>query len=263
MLRTGDEYRESIRDGREVWINGEKIRGRHHPPRLQAARRRPRPHLRHAARPTARRQMTYVDEGTGERCAIGLKLPMTRSRTGTTSGARSTASWTRSAASSPASATRPSARCGRSTTARTCSTRSTRASPRTSAATSPRAITSDPFHVSANTDPKGDRSKRPQDQDPDMLLHVVKETDTRHRRPRRQVRDGRRLRQPGLRQADDRQLGRQRALRLRRRLHRRYGRAGAEAHLPHRLRRPRAGRGLPALQPLRRGRHPPHLRRCR
>src|SRR2546430_7721641 len=35
----------------------------------------------------------------------------------------------------------------------------------------------DLFHVSANTDPKGDRSKRPQDQDPDMLLHVVKETD--------------------------------------------------------------------------------------
>ncbi len=34
----------------------------------------------------------------------------------------------------------------------------------------------DLFHVSANTDPKGDRSKRPQDQDPDMLLHVIKET---------------------------------------------------------------------------------------
>ena len=40
-----------------------------------------------------------------------------------------------------------------------------------------RAVREDPFHVSANTDPKGDRSKRPQDQDPDMLLHVVKETD--------------------------------------------------------------------------------------
>jgi 4-hydroxyphenylacetate 3-monooxygenase len=38
-------------------------------------------------------------------------------------------------------------------------------------------IENDPFHVSANTDPKGDRSKPPQDQDPDMLLHVVKETD--------------------------------------------------------------------------------------
>ena len=40
-----------------------------------------------------------------------------------------------------------------------------------------RAQREDPFHVSANTDPKGDRSKRPQDQDPDMLLHVVRETD--------------------------------------------------------------------------------------
>ncbi len=39
------------------------------------------------------------------------------------------------------------------------------------------AIENDPFHVSANTDPKGDRSKAPQDQDPDMMVHVVKETD--------------------------------------------------------------------------------------
>ena len=38
-------------------------------------------------------------------------------------------------------------------------------------------VKGDPFHVSANTDPKGDRSKAPQDQDPDMLLHAVKETD--------------------------------------------------------------------------------------
>jgi len=35
----------------------------------------------------------------------------------------------------------------------------------------------DPFHVSANTDPKGDRSKRPQEQDPDVLLRVVGEND--------------------------------------------------------------------------------------
>ena len=39
-------------------------------------------------------------------------------------------------------------------------------------------IRNDVFHVSANTDPKGDRSKPPQEQDPDMLLHVVKETDS-------------------------------------------------------------------------------------
>ncbi len=35
----------------------------------------------------------------------------------------------------------------------------------------------DLFHVSANTDPKGDRSLAPQDQDPDMLVHVTRETD--------------------------------------------------------------------------------------
>ena len=40
-----------------------------------------------------------------------------------------------------------------------------------------RVLNEDLFHASANTDPKGDRSKRPQDQDPDMLLHAVKETD--------------------------------------------------------------------------------------
>ncbi len=39
-------------------------------------------------------------------------------------------------------------------------------------------IESDVFHVSANTDPKGDRSKPPQEQDPDMMVHVVKETDS-------------------------------------------------------------------------------------
>ena len=40
-----------------------------------------------------------------------------------------------------------------------------------------RVLQLDTFHVSANTDPKGDRSKRPQDQDPDMMVHVVRETD--------------------------------------------------------------------------------------
>ena len=25
-LRTGEEYRESLRDGREVWINGERVK---------------------------------------------------------------------------------------------------------------------------------------------------------------------------------------------------------------------------------------------
>ena len=88
-----------------------------------------------------------------------------------------------------------------------------RSSPRISSTIIFAALRSDTFHVSANTDPKGDRSKRPQDQDPDMLLHLVKETDNGHHRARRQVRDGRRLCQPGLREADHRQLGRRRSCR--------------------------------------------------
>jgi len=38
-------------------------------------------------------------------------------------------------------------------------------------------VENDVFHVSANTDPKGDRSLAPQDQDPDMMVHVTRETD--------------------------------------------------------------------------------------
>lgn len=38
-------------------------------------------------------------------------------------------------------------------------------------------IETDVFHVSANTDPKGDRSRAPQDQDPDLMVHVTRETD--------------------------------------------------------------------------------------
>ena len=26
MIRTGEQYRESLRDGRQVWINGEKVK---------------------------------------------------------------------------------------------------------------------------------------------------------------------------------------------------------------------------------------------
>lgn len=40
-----------------------------------------------------------------------------------------------------------------------------------------RVVELDPFHVSANTDPKGDRSLPPGERDPDMMIRVVKETD--------------------------------------------------------------------------------------
>ena len=69
------------------------------------------------------------------------------------------------------------AKCGRSTTAKKSSTKSIRSSVKISLGHIQRVIDEDLFHVSANTDPKGDRSKAPQDQDPDMMVHVVKETD--------------------------------------------------------------------------------------
>ena len=83
----------------------------------------------------------------------------------------------------------------------------------------------------------------------------------RDRRARRQIRDGGGLREPGLHQADDRQLGERSLFRLCARLHLRSRLAGTEVHLPHRLCRTRAGGGLSALQPRRRGRHAAHLRR--
>ena len=75
-----------------------------------------------------------------------------------------------------------------------------------------------------------------------------------HRRARREVRDGGRLCQPGLHQADHRQLGQRCAIGLRRGLHLRSQLAQPQIHLPHGLCRPRAQGGLSDRQPLRRGR---------
>ncbi len=118
-----------------------------------------------------------------------------------------------------------------------------------------RAQREDPFHVSANTDPKGDRSKRPQDQDPDMLLHVVRETDNGivvrgAKYETAAAYSNQAFAKPTIANWGDSELSE-------------YavgfivdmGSRGHEAHLPHRLRGPRAGGRLSHQQPLRRGRH--------
>ena len=70
MIRTGDEYRESIRDGREVWMNGEKIADvTTHPAFKPAVDARALIYdLQH--RPECQETMTYVDEGTGEQFLV-------------------------------------------------------------------------------------------------------------------------------------------------------------------------------------------------
>ena len=71
MIRTGDEYRESIRDGREVWINGERVADvPTHPMFKPLVDIRARIYDM-AHDPATRDVMTTVDPATGERFAVG------------------------------------------------------------------------------------------------------------------------------------------------------------------------------------------------
>ncbi len=176
MIRTGDEYRDSIRDGREVWIDGERVDDvSTHPAFKPIVDVRAR--IYDMAHEDATRDlMTYVDPETGESNAIGPKLPRTRE------------DWHAKRRAVDAVLDDIGGvvtRVGDETVGEMWSLYDgqdvlNEVDPRFSAnirAHVERAVRADPFHVSANTDPKGDRSKRPQDQDPDVLLHVVRETD--------------------------------------------------------------------------------------
>ena len=178
MIRTGDEYRESIRDGREVWIDGERVADVTTHPAFKPPSTPGRASTTWRTSPRRATSMTYVDEGTGERCAIARKLPRTREDWHAKRRAVDTVMDDLARRRHPrrrrdgrrdvVAVRRP----GRAQRGRPAVRRS---NIRRHVAQAQR---EDPFHVSANTDPKGDRSKRPQDQDPDMLLHVVRETDS-------------------------------------------------------------------------------------
>src|SRR5271165_5896084 len=176
MLRTGAQYLDSLRDGRQVWINGERVADMTtHPAFRPIVSLRARLYdMAHEAQHSA--VMSYVDDASGERCNLALKLPKTPQ------------DWHDKRAYVDAQLNEVGGvvvRVGDETIGELWSLWDGKAvlneiDPQFSANVERhimRALTADPFHVSANTDPKGDRSKRPQDQDPDMLLHVVKETD--------------------------------------------------------------------------------------
>jgi 4-hydroxyphenylacetate 3-monooxygenase len=174
MIRTGEQYRDSLRDGREVWINGERVKDvTRHPQFKPLVDIRARIYdMQHEEK--TRNIMTYEEDG--ERFPIGLRLPFEKK------------DW-------------DDKRLAVDTVMNDIGGVVTRVGDETIGEMwslwdgkdilneiDPRfaenierhihlVIKNDPFHVSANTDPKGDRSKRPQDQDPDMLVHVVKETD--------------------------------------------------------------------------------------
>jgi 4-hydroxyphenylacetate 3-monooxygenase len=175
VIRTGDEYRASLQDGREIWMNGERVTDvTTHPAFKPIVDVRARIYdLAHD--PVTAERMTYVDPDSGERNAIGSKLPFTR---------EDWAAKRRAVETVLDDIGGIVTRVGDETVGEMWSLYDgqdvlNEVDPQFSENIRrhvQRAVRDDPFHVSANTDPKGDRSKRPQDQDPDMLLHVVRET---------------------------------------------------------------------------------------
>jgi len=174
MIRTGEEYKASIRDSRAIYINGERVKDvTAHPAFKPLVDIRARIYdLQHE--PASRHLMTYQEDG--EVHAINNKLPLSQQ------------DWwdKRRATDTVLEEVRGIiTRVGDETVGEMWSLFDgqdvlNEVDPQFSKNIRDhifRVLHSDPFHVSANTDPKGDRSKAPQDQDPDMLLHVVKETD--------------------------------------------------------------------------------------
>jgi len=174
MIRTGEEYKASIRDSRAVYMNGEKIKDvTVHPAFKPLVDLRARIYdLQHDA--ATRHLMTYREDG--EVHAINNKLPLSQQDW-----------WDKRRATDTVleDAGGVITRVGDETVGEMWSLFDgqdvlNEVDPQFSKNIRNhifRVLHTDPFHVSANTDPKGDRSKAPQDQDPDMLLHVVKETD--------------------------------------------------------------------------------------
>jgi 4-hydroxyphenylacetate 3-monooxygenase len=174
MIRTGEQYRDSIRDNREIYINGEKVKDvTAHPQFKPLIDIRAQIYdMQHDA--ATRDVMTVVQDG--EVNAVGNALPYSQEDW-----------WAKRRATDTILETVGGVvtRVGDETVGEMWSLYDgqdvlSEIDPQWAQNIENHihsVIARDPFHVSANTDPKGDRSKAPQDQDPDMLLHVVKETD--------------------------------------------------------------------------------------
>jgi len=174
MIRTGQQYRDGLQDGREVYLDGERVAS-------VAAHPQFKPMVEVRARiydmahdPETRGAMTYEEDG--ERYAIGLKLPTSRRDWDAKRDAVDRVMKDIGGVVT---------RVGDETIGEMWSLRDgadilNEIDPQFSENIERHiqtAVRDDVFHVSANTDPKGDRSKHPRDQDPDMLVHVVRETD--------------------------------------------------------------------------------------
>ena len=261
MIRTGEEYRESLRDGREVWMSGERVHDVTTHPQFRPivdARAR----IYDMAHEDATRDvMSYVGRRRRAQCDLDAAPPHARAlgrqaahgrrrvrrarRRGHARGRRD--------GRRDVVAVRRQGGAGRGRPAVVGQHRAAHPA-RTARGSVPRLrqhrSEGRSLQAAAGSGPRHAAARRARDRQ-------------RHRRARRQVRDRGCLLQPGLREAHDCQLGRLRAVGVRGRLHRRDGVEGAEAHLPRGLRGPGAGGRLPDREPLRRDRHAARVRRRR
>ncbi len=174
MIRTGNQFREGIRDGREVWIDGERVKDvTTHPAFKPIVDVKARMYdLAHE--PAHQEALTYT-EGN-ERNSVYQQPPTTQEH------------WHRKWASIDLlmkDIGGVATRLGDETVGEMWSLQDGRdmlaqIDPRFAANIDNhirRVKDLDIFHVSANTDPKGDRSRPVEERDPDMMIRVVKETD--------------------------------------------------------------------------------------
>ncbi len=174
MIRTGEQYRESLRDGREVYVDGVRVEDvTTNPTIMPSIENRARIYdMQHEA--ATQEIMTF--EENGELFPVGNQIPTTQEHWHRKRKAVDTVMKDIGGVVT---------RVGDETVGEMWSLADgadilNEIDPRFATNINNHiklAVENDPFHVSANTDPKGDRSLRPQDQDPDMLTHVVKETD--------------------------------------------------------------------------------------
>jgi 4-hydroxyphenylacetate 3-monooxygenase len=181
MIRTGEEYRAGLRDGREIWIDGEHVPDVTVHPAFQPvvdckARMYDMAHEVRSSEIMSYREPAPASVGGDERCSTLLRPP--------TKKAHWREKW-RAVDAYLNDIGGVLTRVGDETVGEMWSLLDGREvlneiDPRFGDNIDRhirRVLHQDLFHVSANTDPKGDRSKRPQDQDPDMMVHVVKESD--------------------------------------------------------------------------------------
>ena len=174
MIRTGEAYREGIRDGREVWVDGERVRDVTRHPALKPIIDVKARMYDMAFEAAHQDTLTYVADN--QRKSI-FNRPPTEQK-----------DWTDKLAAVDLVLKDIGGvvtRVGDETVGEMWSLQDGRdvlaeISPQFADNIDRHILAvrdNDVFHVSANTDPKGDRSQAPQDQDPDMMVHVTKETD--------------------------------------------------------------------------------------